>query len=73
MDGERLPQTETVRPLVPLRARLGAWSMGCRDSDIGDRPAANWRIPFERLSLPFSAPVCGALRRPSLYTNLFLM
>ena len=30
--------------------------MGCRDSDIGDRPAANWRIPFERLALPFSTP-----------------
>ena len=64
MDGERRPQTETVRTLVPLRARLGAWSMGCRDSDIGDRPAASWRIPFERLSVPFpplSATPCANL------------
>ena len=37
--------------------------MGCRDSDIGDRPAASWRIPFERLSIPFHTPVCGALRQ----------
>src|SRR5215472_13687979 len=53
MNGARRPQTETERSLVRLRARLEAWSMGCRDSDIGDRPAASWRIPFERLSIPF--------------------
>jgi len=38
--------------------------MGCRDSDIGDRPAASWRIPFERLSVPFpplSATPCANL------------
>ena len=64
MDGEERPQTETVRTLVPLRARLEAWSMGGRDSDIGDRPATSWRIPFERLSIPFpplSAAPCADL------------
>ena len=38
--------------------------MGCRDSDIGDRPASSWRIPFERLSIPFpplSAAPCANL------------
>ena len=44
------PKTETVHALVPLRARLEAWSMGCRDSDIGDKPASVGVIPFGRLS-----------------------
>jgi hypothetical protein len=39
-DGGRQPKTETVRSLVRLKARLGAWSMGWCDSDIGDTPAA---------------------------------
>jgi hypothetical protein len=39
-DGERRPQTETVRTLVRLRARLRAWSMGCCGSIIGDTRAA---------------------------------
>jgi hypothetical protein len=33
-------KTETVDSLVRLRARFEAWSMGWRDSDLGDTPPA---------------------------------
>jgi hypothetical protein len=53
-------KTETVDSLVRLRARFEAWSMGWRDSDLGDTPASV--IPFERVFVLINP----CLRRPPL-------
>jgi hypothetical protein len=59
-DGDR-PCLGAIEPV------LRAWSMGCRDSDIGDRPASAGVIPFGRLS--FLLHPCLRLNPPTALTE----